>query len=123
VSIVLRILPAAIVAAGLSAFANAETLKAVPSEPLQAVLDRAHDGDVIELAPGEYKGPIRIDRRLALTGRPGAVLNGGGGGNVVSVTAPDVAIRGMTVRGSGRDLLAMNSGIFLEKTAERAFRE
>jgi nitrous oxidase accessory protein len=123
VSPVLRILPAAIVAAGLSAFANAETLKAVPSEPLQAVLDRAHDGDAIELAPGEYKGAIRIGRHLVLTGRPGAVLDGGGAGNVVTVTAPDVAIRGLTVRGSGRDLQAMDSGIFLEKTAERAVIE
>jgi nitrous oxidase accessory protein len=36
------------------------------------------------------------------------------------VTAPDVTVRGVTVRGSGRDLQAMNSGIFLQKTAVRA---
>ena len=48
------------------------------------------------------------------------MLDGGGAGNVVTVTAPDVTVRGVTVRGSGRDLQAMNSGIFLEKTAERA---
>ncbi len=115
-----RILPAALVAAGLSGFASAETLTAVPDQPLQALLDRAHDGDVVELAPGEYNGSIRIDRPLVLTGRPGAVLDGGGAGNVITVTAPDVAVRGVTVRGSGRDLQAMNSGIFLQKTAERA---
>ena len=108
-----RMLPAALVAAGLSGFASAETLTAVPGQPLQALLDRAHDGDVIELAPGEYNGSIRIDRPLVLTGRPGAVLDGGGAGNVVTVTAPDVTVRGVTVRGSGRDLQAMNSGIFL----------
>ena len=115
-----RMLPAALVAAGLSGFASAETLTAVPGQPLQALLDRARDGDVIELAPGEYNGAIRIDRPLALTGRPGAVLDGGGAGNVVTVTAPDVTVRGVTVRESGRDLQAMNSGIFLQKTAERA---
>ena len=64
-----RMLPAALVAAGLSGFASAETLTAVPGQPLQALLDRARDGDVVELAPGEYSGAIRIDRPLVLTGR------------------------------------------------------
>src|SRR6476619_7029290 len=74
VSFLQRILPAAMFAAGASGFAGAETLKAAPDQPLQAVLDRAQDGDVIELAPGDYKGAIRIDRHVVLTGRPGAVL-------------------------------------------------
>jgi nitrous oxidase accessory protein len=39
------------------------------------------------------------------------------------VTAPDVTIRGVTIRGSGRDLQTMDSGVFLEKTAERALVE
>jgi nitrous oxidase accessory protein len=112
--------PAALVAAGLSGFADAETLTAVPDQPLQQLLNRARAGDVVELAPGEYQGAIRIDRPLVLTGGPGAVLDGAGDGNVVTVSAPDVTVRGVTVRGSGRDLQAMNSGIFLQKTAERA---
>ena len=115
-----RMLPAALVAAGLSGFADAETLTAAPDRPLQVLLDSAHAGDVVELAPGEYHGAIRIDRPLVLTGGRGAVLDGGGAGNVVTVTAPDVTVRSLTVRGSGRDLQAMNSGIFLQKTAERA---
>ena len=93
------------------------------TQPLQAVLDRAQAGDVIELAPGDYKGAIRIDRHVVLTGRPGAVLDGGGAGNVVTVTAPDVTIRGVTIRGSGRDLQTMDLGVFLEKSAQRALIE
>ncbi|MGA9090760.1 MAG: NosD domain-containing protein, partial [Bradyrhizobium sp.] len=122
-SFLLRIVPAAIFAAGVAGSASAETIKAAPEQPLQAVLDRAQDGDVIELAPGEYKGAIRIDHRVVLEGRPGAVLAGGGAGNVVTVNSPDVAIRGLTIRGSGHDLRTMDSGIFLEKTAERALVE
>ena len=118
-----RMVPAAIFAAGLPGFAAAETIKAAPEQPLQAVLDRAQDGDVIELAPAEYKGAIRIDRRVVLAGRPGSVLVGTGAGNVVTVTAPDVTIRGVTIRGSGHDLETMDSGVFLEKTAERALIE
>lgn len=119
----LRLLPAAIVAAGVPDSAVAETLKAVPGQPLQTIVDMAQDGDLIELAPGEYKGAIRIERSLVLAGRPGVVLNGGGAGSVVRVTAPDVTIRGLTIRGSGRDLEAMDSGVFLEKTAQRALVE
>ncbi len=118
-----RIVPAAILAAGLFGSAAAAELKAVADQPLQAVLDRAQEGDVVKLTPGVYKGEFRIDRRLVLTGEPGAVLSGGGSGNVITVVAPDVAIRGITIRDSGRDLQAMNSGIFLEKTAERAVIE
>ena len=119
----LRIVPAAILAAGVSASASAETLKIAPEQPLQAVLDRAQDGDVIELAPGEYKGGIKINRPVVLTGRQGAILVGGGTGNVVTVSSPDVTIRGVTIRGSGHDLQTMDLGIFLEKTAERAVVE
>ena len=118
----LRILPAAIFAAGVSGSAIAETLKAAPEQPLQALLDRAQDGDVIELTTGEYKGRLRIERRIVLAGRPGAVLDGGGAGNVVTVTAPDVTIRGVTIRGSGHDLETMDSGVFLEKTADQIGR-
>ena len=116
----LHIILAAIFAAGIPGFAGAETLKAVPEQPLQAIVDLAKDGDIIEVTPGEYKGAIRIERRLVLTGRPGAVLNGGGAGSVIRVTAPDVTIRGLTIQGSGHDLQAMDSGVFLEKTAQRA---
>ena len=119
----LRILPAAIFAVGIPGFAVAETLRAVPEQPLQAVLDRAQDGDVIELSAGEYKGAIRIERRVVLSGWPGAVLDGGGAGNVVTVTSPDVTVRGVTIRGSGYDLEKMDSGVFLAKTAQRALVE
>lgn len=115
-----RMFPAALVAAGLSGSAGAATLAATPDQPLQALLDSARAGDVIELAAGEYHGPIRIDRPLVLTGGRAAVLDGGGSGSVVTVTAPDVTVRGVTIRRSGRDLQAMDSGISLQKSAERA---
>ncbi len=67
-----RMLPAALVAAGLSGFASAETLTAVPGQPLQALLDRAarrrRRRTCVRRA---YNGSIRIDRPLVLTGRPG----------------------------------------------------
>jgi nitrous oxidase accessory protein len=119
----LSILPAAALAVGLSAFACAETLTLVPGELTQQALDSARDGDIFVLAPGEHKGPIRIERRVMLRGEPGAILTGNGEGSVIRVYGPGVEIRGLTIKGSGRDLQAMNSGIYLEKTAERALVE
>ena len=119
-SLFLRIVPAAIFAAGVLGSATAAELKAEADQPLQAVLDRALEGDVVRLEPGIYKGGIRIDRPLTLIGQPGAVLDGAGVGNVVTVTAPGVTIRGVTIRGSGLNLQTMDSGVFLQKTAERA---
>ncbi len=118
--LLLRVVPAAILAAGVFGAAMAAELKAQADQPLQAVLDRAQPGDIIKLEPAVYKGAFRIDRPLTLIGQAGAVLEGSGGGNVVTVTAPDVTVRGVTIRGSGRNLQTMDSGIFLEKTAERA---
>ena len=118
-----NILPAAILAAGLSTFASAETLTLAPGQLTQEVLDRAQDGDVIVLAAGEHRGPIRIQRGIVLKGDSGATLIGNGEGSVIGVYGPGVEIRGLTIKGSGHDLQAMNSGIYLDKTAERALVE
>lgn len=117
------IFPAAALAAGLSSFASAETLTLASGQLTQSVLDRAQDGDVITLAAGEHKGPLRIERRVTLQGEPGAILTGNGEGSVIGVYGPGAAIRGLTIKGSGRDLQTMDSGIYLEKTAERALVE
>ena len=90
---------------------------------LQAVLDRAAEGDVIVLRTGEHRAQVRIARKLMLEGEPGAVVLGPGKGNVITVSAPDAAVRGLVVRGSGRDLERMDSGVFIEKTAARAVVE
>ncbi len=118
-----NIFPAAVVAAGLSTFASAATLTLAPGQLTQDVLDRAQEGDVLVLAAGEHKGPIRIERGIVLRGEPGAILRADGAGSVVTVNAPDVTLRGLAITGSGRDLQAMDSGVFLAKTAARAVVE
>jgi nitrous oxidase accessory protein len=86
------------------------------------VLDRAANGDTVVLQ-GEHRGPIRVARKLTLEGEPGAVLLGLGIGSVVTVTAPGAVVRGLTIRGSGTDLEAMDAGVFVEKTAMGAVVE
>ena len=89
---------------------------------LQAAIDRSADGDTLVLQ-GEHHGPIRITRKLTLEGEPGAVLLGTGEGSVITVIAPGVVVRGLTIRGSGRNLERMDAGVFVEKSAAGAIVE
>ena len=52
-------------------------------------------------------GQLRIERKMTLEGRAGASIDLEGHGSVVSVIAPGAVVRGLTLRGSGRDLVAL----------------
>jgi len=105
--------------AGVSACA--ETLTVVPEGPLSlsAALARARPGDTVEVRGGRHAGPLVIDRPLTLVGVDGPVIDGGGNGTVVRITAPDVTLRGFVVVGSGASLDAENAGITAEAPRTR----
>lgn len=114
---------ATIFVASLCLPARAAELRVPPGAAVQPVLERAAEGDVVILPAGEYRGPVRIDRRVILQGDPGAIVTGPGEGSVVTVLAPGAVVRGLTVRGSGTDLPALDSGIFVAKSASGAVVE
>ena len=115
---------AAFVAAGLAWPAQAERRTVAPGgQDLQAILDQAAEGDVVTLLAGNHRGPLRITRRITLTGEPGAILAGSGEGSVITVLAPGAVVRGLTIRGSGKDLEAMDAGVFVERDATGAVVE
>ncbi|WP_262268345.1 nitrous oxide reductase family maturation protein NosD [Microvirga yunnanensis] len=117
---IVRLGLAATFAASLTLPAWAERIAVSTDDGLQEVLDAAADGDVIVLKRGEHRGPIRVTREVTLEGEAGAILNGSGTGSVVTVSAPGAVVRGLTIRGSGRDLEKMDSGVFVEKSAAGA---
>ena len=90
---------------------------------LAAAIAGATPGDVLTLAEGVYTGPVTIDRPLTLTGPKTAVIDGRGTGTVVTITADDVVIRGLTVTGSGANHSDIDSGIKIIKDADRALIE
>lgn len=83
----------------------------------------AAPGDVLTLSDGIYHGPITIDRPLTLTGSPGAVIDGGHNGTVVTITGDDVVLRGLTITGSGGVNANLDSGIKIVKGADRSLIE
>ncbi|WP_300295991.1 nitrous oxide reductase family maturation protein NosD [Ferrovibrio sp.] len=114
---------AATFAAGSVLSVRATELRVPPGTALQAVLERAAEGDVVILPAGDYRGPVRIDRRLTLQGEPGATVTGRGQGSTITVLAPGAVVRGLTIRGSGTNLETLDSGVFVAKTATGAVVE
>jgi nitrous oxidase accessory protein len=79
---------------------------------LTAALAAAQPGDTIVIPPGVYAGPLVVDvPGLTLEGQPGAIIDGGGLGDVFTVRAPDVTVRGLTIRNSGISLDREHAGI------------
>lgn len=87
---------------------------------LQQAIEQAAGGDRLLLQTGVYAGPIIIDRPLELTGSSASIIDGQGTGRVITVAAPDVIVRGLTVRNSGTSLATEDSGIFVTSDADRA---
>jgi nitrous oxidase accessory protein len=109
------------VGAALPARARAEVIQVKEGQSVVQALSRAAPGDTLHLAAGTFHGDLVVDLPgLTIEGEPGAVVEGGGGGDAIRVNAPDVAIRGLTIRGSGLTLIDKNSGVFLDRTADRA---
>ncbi|QOZ55430.1 nitrous oxide reductase family maturation protein NosD [Bradyrhizobium sp. CCBAU 53338] len=116
---------AALLAASVGAHAAAsEKLSVTPEvNDLQSILDAAADGDEILLAAGTYHGPLRIAHRIMLSGADGAVVDGSGKGSVITISAPGAVVRRLDIRGSGRALEGMDSGVFVEQSARGAVVE
>lgn len=90
---------------------------------LKQALAAAASGDVLILRRGVHTGPVVVTAPLTLRGEPGAIVDSGGRGSVITVTAAGVTIRGLTVRRSGASLQKMHAGIFLKETAHGALIE
>lgn len=100
-----------LLSAGVSVVA-AETVAV--GESLTRAVAAAQPGDTLVLAgPRVFHGPVVLDKPLRLIGANAPVLDGDGVGSVLTITSPDVEVRGVTVRHSGRDLNALDSGIMI----------
>mgnify|MGYP000291773210 CR=1 FL=1 len=93
--------------------AHAEAATELGTE-LTERLSRATGGETIILGAGIYRGNFVIDVPLTLAGRPGAVLDGGGSGTVLTVKASGVVVQGLSVIGSGAGPVGSPAGISIQ---------
>lgn len=78
---------------------------------LQALIDAAEPGSELRLPAGAYRGGVVIDKPLRLVGEGWPVVDGGGKGTVIEITAPDVRIEGLVIRDSGDLVNKDDSGV------------
>lgn len=91
-----------------------------PGQDLQAAINRAAPGDVVEVERGFYDQNLRIEKPMTLRGLNRPTLSGGQRGDTIRVTSPDVVIEGLIVRDSGTELVHQHAGIYLQPGAHRA---
>jgi nitrous oxidase accessory protein len=80
--------------------------------PLQQRIDSAPAGATVEVAAGEYRGDLVVDKPLRLVGIGHPRLVGSGHGSVVRVRADDVTVEGIAIDGRrGGDLSLDSAGV------------
>ncbi|MFG0313254.1 MAG: nitrous oxide reductase family maturation protein NosD [Phycisphaerales bacterium] len=82
-----------------------------PASEIQALIDSAAPGSVIEPDSGVYEGTLRITKPITLEGRGVVTIDAGGEGSVIEVSAPDVTLRGLIISNSGKSVSGESAGI------------
>ncbi|MEP0846339.1 MAG: nitrous oxide reductase family maturation protein NosD [Phycisphaerae bacterium] len=92
-----------------------ETLQVAQAarSPLSERIAAAPAGSTLRVPAGTYVGLTLIDKPLALVADGAVTLDGGGDGDVVRITAPDVTLRGVRIVGSGASLDRQNAGVLV----------
>lgn len=93
---------------------SAAELTVHEGESIQNVFEFAQNGDVVIISAGIYEENLVIDKSLTVIGEDGAVIDGSGKGNVITIKDVDeVTISGLTIQHSGK--IEHASGIYIEK--------
>jgi nitrous oxidase accessory protein len=85
--------------------------KAQTLQNLQAKIDAATPGSVLQIPAGFYRGPIRISKPLTLIGLGLPEIRGSGSGDVVRIESDNVRFAGFLIRLSGKEVSDEAAGI------------
>ena len=92
--------------------AHAEII--IPIDSIANALASIRDGDTILLVgPRTFYERVVITNSVHLLGTNSPVIDADRAGTPLTISAPDVEVRGVTVRNSGRDLTTVDSGIMI----------
>lgn len=76
-------------------------LEVAAGSELQQIIDGARPGASLCLEPGDYEGPLDVDKKLTIWGPRAAVIRSSGTGTTVQLRAEGAELLGLTVDGSG----------------------
>ena len=88
--------------------------KAEDYETIQQSIDAASVGDTIYVGNGTYYEHVVINKPVFLMGENkfSTIVDGGGSGNVISITADNVTVTGFTIQNGG--LTLMMGGVYID---------
>lgn len=113
----LRHLPILLLIQPLTAASELHVGAGMPFATVSAAIAAAGEGDTVTVHSGIYQeGNLRLEKSIVLAGVDRPVLDGGGEHEVLTVTVPDVAIRGFEIRNSGVSSLNDLAGIRIAGT-------
>ncbi len=90
---------------------------------LGEVASQAVEGAALQLKEGVYEGRVVIDKPLTIRGVDGALIQGDGEGSVITIDAPDVTVKDVTITGSGLSLETMDAGVLVTEEGDRVHVE
>ena len=91
----------------------------VPASVLQARIDATPRGNTLIVPAAVYRGAIVVRGPVTVIGEPGATIDGGGRGSVVTISGTNVVFRGFTVRNSGREVTEEAAGLKITGNGHR----
>ena len=83
-------------------------------ESISDTINLAEPGDTVLINKGVYNERFSINKSLSVIGSELPLIDGGGKGSVIKVTAPNTVIKGLKIRGSGSSLSVEDTGIDLD---------
>jgi len=96
----------------------AQTIIVEPEGPvptLEQALILARNGDRIEIRAGIYREPtVEVDKSVVIIGTPGAILDGEGQRQIMTITADSVTVRGLLFRNVGVSFMEDRAAIKVE---------
>ncbi len=83
-------------------FSSPTTIYVHPGESIQAAINIANPGDTVFVFNGTYYENVIVDKTVNLIGedKNNTIIDGGGSGDVVYISANDVSISGFTIQNS-----------------------
>ncbi|MCX6677077.1 MAG: right-handed parallel beta-helix repeat-containing protein [Methanothrix sp.] len=98
----------AVIAVMLSGLANA-AFSVKPGNSIQSAIDAANPGQIIEVQNGTFNERINVTKPLTLKGVGKPIIDAGGIGSAITISANGSTLLGFTATGSGKD--ANDAGI------------
>ena len=93
----------------LSSLAYATTYYVKPGQSIQSFINAANPGQIVEVQNGTYHENVNVTKPLTLMGMGNPIIDAGGKGSAITISAGGTTLMGFEATGSGKD--ARDAGI------------